>query len=461
MAGNTVTLEFAGDAAKLQRAAKEARDSVDSVGQASRDAGAGMDAGAADATRFERRMGDLGAATTGLTDAVDTLGGGMQAVADIQDYARAKAARLARAQNDVEQAMADGRQAVIDREQAQRDLNQTQQDGVQAHLDIQQSNVDFEQATLDAKIAQEEFNAAVKEYGVDSDEATQASINLSQANQDVRQADADLTQARLDQAQATTDAKQATEDASQANIDAKAAQLDLNDAMHEANPPALQEWADKINMVTPLLTAIIGVTSLVTAAQWAWNAAQMASPTTWIVVGIIALIGVIALLVIKWDWVKEKGAAAWKWIKNAASDAWEWMRKLPGKIGDAFASVGNAIARPFISAFNRVSDAWNNTVGGLSWSVPGWIPGIGGNTISAPRLPKFHTGGQVPGMPGQQVPILALAGETVLPAGRTGHGEAVTVQVFLDSDVLIDATAAGVSRRGGNVQLVLGGRNAA
>lgn len=33
-------------------------------------------------------------------------------------------------------------------------------------------------------------------------------------------------------------------------------------------------------------------------------------------------------------------------------------------------------------------------------------------------LPKMHTGGVVPGKEGQEVPIMAKAGETVIPAGR-------------------------------------------
>ena len=42
---------------------------------------------------------------------------------------------------------------------------------------------------------------------------------------------------------------------------------------------------------------------------------------------------------------------------------------------------------------------------------------VGGGTIGLPDLPEFHMGGVVPGRPGQEVPILALAGERVLPPG--------------------------------------------
>jgi uncharacterized protein YqgC (DUF456 family) len=433
MAGNTMTLEFAGDADKLQRAAKQATASVDKVATAAQDAGGRFNDSAQDASRFEQRMGNLGAATTGLTDAMDSLSGGLQAVVDIQDAARAQAQRLARANVDVMQ--------------AQEDLNQAVRDGKQASLDAGQAALDLTQARLDEETALKEYNAAVKEHGKNSDEARQASIDLSQAS--------------LDVAQAQEDQKQATRDAAQANIDAKTAQVDLNDAMHEANPPELQTWADKLNLVTPLITALIGVTSLVTAAQWAFSASLWASPITWTVLGIVALIAIIVLLVKNWDKVKEAGGKAWGWIKTKASEAWGYIKQIPKWIGSAFASVGSAISKPFIGAFNSVSDAWNSTVGSLSWTVPGWVPGIGGNSINVPHLPKFHTGGKIPGIPGQEVPFMGLAGETVLPPGRSAGGDLVIRSggTQLD-DLLVEILSRAVRRRGGNVQLVLGGRNA-
>lgn len=431
MAGNTMTLDFAGDADKLKKASQEAKQALKDVDAAAADTGTAMRDQTQSATRLEDRLGSLGSATTGATDAIDSLGGGLQALADVSDYSRDRAAKLARANVDVMQAT--------------EDMAQATRDAKQASLDSEQAAIDLTQARLDEKTALQEYNAAVKEHGKGSDEARQAQIDLKQAGLDVKQA--------------TEDSAQATRDAAQANIDAKTAQVDLNDAMHEANPPQLQEWADKLGLITPLLTAVVGVTSLVTAAQWAWNAATLASPVTWIVLGIVALVAVIALLVWKWDWVKEKGMAAWRGITSAGEKAWKWLGKAAGWIGDAFSKIGGSISRPFIAGFNKISDAWNSTVGSLSWTVPGWIPGIGGNSISVPDLPRFHTGGKVPGAPGTEVPIMAMAGETVSLPGRDTGGD-TRVIVYLDSDVLIDAIARGVTRRGGrgggNVQLVLG-----
>lgn len=428
---NTVTLNFAGDAAKLQRAAAQAVAATDSSGDAAKRAGAAYDASAKEADRLTDRMGSLGAGVSGATDAIDSMAAGAQALADAQDYERASAAKLARANVDV-------MQATEDMAQATRDANQ-------ASIDSEQAAVDLTQAKLDEKTALDEYNEAVREHGKGSDEAAQAQIDLKQAGIDVKQA--------------LEDQEQATRDASQANIDAKTAQVDLNDAMHEASPPELQKFADMLNIISPILSALVGIVGLVTAAQWLWNSSLLANPLTWIVVGIIALIAAIVLLVKNWDKVKAAAGRAWDWIVDKARSAWGYLKTIPGKIANAFGDLARKISAPFRAGFNAISDAWNNTVGRLSWTVPGWVPGVGGNSISAPRLPKFHTGGVVPGAPGQEVPIMALAGERVSRPGQ-GDGESMVVQVMLGTDVLIEGIAKGVRRMGGDVQFVLGGANA-
>jgi hypothetical protein len=428
---NTMTLEFAGDASKLQQAAKKATAATDEVANAAKDVSADYDKAGQASDRYGQKMGDLGSAATGTMDAVDALGGGLQAVADVQDFARDKAAKLARANVDV-------MQATEDMAQATRDASQATIDGEQAVLDATQ-------AKLDQKTALDDYNEAVKEHGKNSDEARQAQIDLKQAGIDLKQAQ--------------EESAQAIRDASQANIDAKTAQVDLNDAMHEANPPELQEWADKMALITPLLTAMMGATVLVTAAQWAWNVAQLASPTTWIVLAVLALVAVIVLIATKTDWFQKAWRASWKWIKEAASNVWDWLKKVPGWIGDAFGKVASFITAPFRWAFNFIADAWNSTIGSLSWSVPGWVPGIGGNTIGVPQIPKFHSGGVVPGAPGSEMLAVLQAGETVTPAGGGTVIEIRSGGSQLD-DLLVEILGRAISRRGGNVQFVLGGRHA-
>lgn len=208
-------------------------------------------------------------------------------------------------------------------------------------------------------------------------------------------------------------------------------------------------------------TIVSAATKVWAAVQWVLNVALTANPIGLIIVGIAALVAVIVLIATKTKWFQTAWAASWSWIKKAASNTWDFIKKIPGWIGTAFAKVSNAITAPFRAAFNLVSDAWNNTIGSLSWSVPGWIPGIGGNTISVPNLPHFHSGGTVPGIPGSETLAVLQAGERVSPRGG---GDRSVIEIRGDgsalADGLIEILSKAVRGRGGNVQLVLGGRNA-
>lgn len=389
-----ITLTFAGDSAGAEGAAKRTGQAIDDVGAAADQSGAQL-AGASKASAdLSTRMGSLGAAVSGATDALDAVGGSLQAVVDLQQAGAERASRLARALNDVEQ--------------AQEDFNQALRDGAQSQLDANQAQIDMEQANIDASVSLKEYNAAVREFGAGSDEARQAALDLRQANQDAAQAQEDHAQAARDGAQAV--------------IDAKTAQLDLADAQRESKPPELQKWADQISLITPLLSALVGVVGLVTAAQWAWNVAQLASPTTWIILAIVALVAIIVVIATKTQWFQDLWARSWGVIKREALAVWEWIKTVPDALGNVFAKVADAITWPFRTAFNAVAKAWNNTIGKLSWTVPGWIPGFGGATISAPKIPTFHQGGIVPGAPGQEVLAVLQAGEEVRTRGQQSGG---------------------------------------
>jgi hypothetical protein len=423
---NTVAIEFAGDARKLQAAAQDAERAnlgvADSASRASDD----MLEASRGADTYTDRVGALGAGVEGMSGAFESAGAAVQGLADLQSAGVERAQRLARAANDV-------RQAVEDQQQAIRDASQ-------AMIDSDQAAVDMEQAQLDAASAQRDYNEAVREHGANSIEARQAQIDLKQAGVDLRQAQ--------------EDANQAVRDGAQASIDAEAATLDLAEAQREANPPDLQKWADQVNMVTPLLSGLIGVVGLVTAAQWAWNAAQLASPTTWIIVAIAALIAIIVVIATKTDWFQRAWRASWRWIKDAAKNTWDWLKQVPGWIGTAFRKVADFITLPFRAAFNAVARLWNRTVGSLSFTIPGWVPGIGGNGFSMPKLPTFHQGGRVPGAPGTEVLSVLQAGETVTSvAGSVGGGREEWVRLDLGElgDALLGPIARAVSRRGGSV----------
>lgn len=454
---NQVTLTFGGDADQLAKAAKQADEATAGVAKGVSGSADEMKKASKTSDDLLGHFGQLGAAVTGASTAFDDVGSAVSALSDLQKAGAERASAHARALSDVDQAGLDAKQALRDVSQAQLDLNQSFVDAKQATANATQAQIDIKQAALDAETAQNDYNDAVKEHGKNSAEAKQATIDLAQATQDLSQANIDAEQATADAGQAQEDTKQSSQDMTQAQKDAKDAQLDLNDAQREANPPELAKFSQQLELVTPLLAGMTSVTGLVTAAQWAWNAAQAASPTTWIIIAIVALIAVIVLIATKTTWFQDIWRVAWGGIKTAAVAVWDWLNDLPGKIGDTFKSVSGAISAPFRAAFNLVSDAWNNTIGKLSWTVPGWIPFIGGNTIAAPHLPRFHAGGVVPGAPGSEMMAILQAGETVTPAGQ-GGGMVLELRSSGNDvdDMLVEILSRAVGRRGGNVQLVVG-----
>lgn len=472
MAGNEVTLTFSGDATALERAAQRAAAAAEQVSAEATQSADEMSAAAQQTGRYETSISSLANVASGMSDALGDAGGTLTAIADVTDFAEERARQHARALAAVEQASLDLDQAYGDLRQAQLDLNQSMLDAKQAGIDAEQAQIDARQAALDAAEAQKAYNEAVKQYGAGSSEAKQAQIDLAQAGADLKQANLDAEQSQADLKQAQEDGGQAARDVSQAQRDAKDSAMDLADAQREAHPPELRQWASALEAVTPLVMGLVGVTNLLalahqglsiamlksaaatawaraatiastvatgiaTAAQWLWNAAMMAFPVFLIVAAIAAVVAAIVWVATQTTWFQTVWQAIWgaivayiNWVKDnylaafraiVAGANWiiDRITSIPGMIKNAFAGIASIILAPFRAGFNAISDAWNATIGQLRWTVPGWVPGVGGNSVSAPRLPKYHTGGVVPGPAGAEVPIMALAGETILPPGAS------------------------------------------
>ena len=195
------------------------------------------------------------------------------------------------------------------------------------------------------------------------------------------------------------------------------------------------------------ISAIIRVATMAwTAAQWLLNVALTANPVGIVVMAIAALVAAIVVCYMKVDWFRAGVDAAFQFIKDIIGSVVTWITEkvpaaftaivdfvkgLPSKLGDIGSKIVEAITWPYKTAFNLIATLWNNTIGALSWTVPDWIPVIGGNTISAPKLPILGDGGIVTG------PTLAIIGErgpeAVVPLdGRFGGGVNITINGALD-----------------------------
>jgi TP901 family phage tail tape measure protein len=129
-------------------------------------------------------------------------------------------------------------------------------------------------------------------------------------------------------------------------------------------------------------------------------------------------------------------------------------------ISNAFSTIYDIITWPFKTAFNFIADAWNNTVGKLEFTMPDWVPLIGGKGFKMPTIPKFHQGGIVPGPAGSETLALLEGGEMILTRGQvqamantpTGSNVSVVINTVAGNPIeieriVIDAIAR-ANRRG-------------
>lgn len=236
---------------------------------------------------------------------------------------------------------------------------------------------------------------------------------------------------------------------------------DLGSAMYNFLIPSMKSavgWLKATRLGTIATTvaqkAAAAGAKIWAAAQRLLNFALTANPIGLVVVAIAALV---AIFVIAWKhsdtfrrivtgaWRGIQAAAMavgrwfrgtlWPWIKGVADRISSAFRSIPGRLRSAFSGLFNILTWPFRSAFNFIATAWNNTVGRLRWTVPGWVPFIGGNSISAPTLPRFHSGGVVPGAPGTEVMAILQAGERVTPRGQDN----ITITIRSDGSRMADA----------------------
>ena len=187
------------------------------------------------------------------------------------------------------------------------------------------------------------------------------------------------------------------------------------------------------------------ITTAATVAQKAFNLAMAASPWVLATAAIVA-IGVAVV---------------------AAYKKFEPFREIVDKIGaalksaftgtvDAVKAVVNAYLSIYKGLFNAIAKAWNNTIGKLSFKIPGWVPGIGGKGFDVPNIPELAQGGIVTG------PTLALIGEAgpeaVVPLDRANGMGTTNVTINVnggDPNAVVDALRR-YMRMNGSVPITVG-----
>lgn len=123
-----------------------------------------------------------------------------------------------------------------------------------------------------------------------------------------------------------------------------------------------------------------------TVQQTSLNAAMLSSPITWVIGGLVILIGVLATLVLStydfekanidvWGTIKNVARAAADFIKGAWDRLYQILKPLIEAIGDTFSRVGENIA----NNWSKICDVVSTIIGFFAWlgkigrTVLGWL----------------------------------------------------------------------------------------
>lgn len=118
------------------------------------------------------------------------------------------------------------------------------------------------------------------------------------------------------------------------------------------------------------------------------------------------------------DRIKRFWRDKWEHITSTAREKWnsliDFFKRAPGEVRNAFTVIGRAITAPFRTAMSGIRSLWNSTLGKISFTVPSWVPKVGGKGWSFPKLAE---GGVI------AAPTMALIGEgreheAVLPLSK-------------------------------------------
>jgi hypothetical protein len=168
----------------------------------------------------------------------------------------------------------------------------------------------------------------------------------------------------------------------------------------------------------------------------------------WVATGAVIILGIVAALIAlqaKFDifgktieFLKAAFNLWWATVKTVLNliknTAVSVFNVVAGAIGSWYERVRgyiDALYGAFKTVFNSVASLWNNTVGKLSFKVPGWVPLIGGKGFDVPDIPMLAEGGIVSG------PTLAMIGEAgpeaVVPLDRSGLMGGNTINITVTS----------------------------
>jgi hypothetical protein len=155
--------------------------------------------------------------------------------------------------------------------------------------------------------------------------------------------------------------------------------------------PYLQKFATWAQDNPQTFMIIAGALAAIAASIVAINIAMALNPIGLIAIGVIALVAALAVAYKRFEGFREVVDAVFGGIK--------WY------VNNVTIPAIKLMVDVFKTAFNGIAMLWNSTIGKFSFTVPSWVPGIGGKGFAMPDIPMLAAGGIVTG------PTLAMIGE--------------------------------------------------
>jgi tape measure domain-containing protein len=246
-------------------------------------------------------------------------------------------------------------------------------------------------------------------------------------------------------------------------------------------PSIVSFAAESLAAAATAIPGLIGGLIGAAGAAWTFTVALLANPITWIVIGIIALIGVIILLATHWGqvtaFVGTQMSRFGGFVHGAMNAAGQDFSALGSKVhsivddvGGAFSGLGSKVHSIWDGISSGIKSAINDIIGGIDTFIGGInaihisIPAINVGPVhtpafnmslpAIPQIPYLASGGQVgPGafIAGENGPelISTRGGANVLNRSQTAAlsgPQEVHIHVHLDSQEIAHYTAEPTAR---------------
>lgn len=227
---------------------------------------------------------------------------------------------------------------------------------------------------------------------------------------------------------------------------------------------AMAKWAQDNSTVFVIIAGVIGAiaaavvianaamtawgvaTKVFTGIQTAFNIVMAANPVVLLALAIAALVVGLVIAYKKFDAFREIVDTVFSAIKTGIKGGM-----------DAITGYLTFVMGVYKGIFNAIGSLWNSTIGKLSFTVPSWVPGLGGKGFDVPDIPMLANGGIV------NSATLAIIGEkgpeAVVPLskmGDMGGGTNVTIHVNGGDPNAVVAALRTYMRQNGSIPIRVG-----